>query len=61
MAECKLRGMRRALMVFPLATPLRARVQHVDIARRSDLGPHFEKIAGTIHFALEVGADGNVG
>lgn len=45
--------MRRALLLFLLATPVFARVQRVDIATRADLGPHFEKIAGTIHFALD--------
>jgi len=45
--------MRRALLLFFLATPLLARVDRVDIATRSDLGPHFEKIAGTIHFAVD--------
>src|ERR1700719_1885633 len=52
-AECKLHGMRRALLLFLLATPMLARVDRVDIATRSDLGPHFEKIAGTIHFAVD--------
>src|SRR6266566_8782531 len=51
--EGKLRNVRRALLVFLLATPLFARVQRVDIATRADVGPHFEKIAGTIHFALD--------
>ena len=45
--------MRRFLAVFLLATPLVARVDRVDIATRADLGPHFEKIAGTVHFALD--------
>src|SRR3989442_10136274 len=52
-AECKLRGMRRAAILFFIATPLLARVQSVDVTTRADLGPHFEKIAGTIHFALD--------
>ena len=45
--------MRRALILFLLATPLFARVQRVDIASRADLGPHLEKIAGTIYFAID--------
>src|SRR5438128_10194082 len=49
----KLRGMRRAAILFFIATPLLARVQTVDITTRADLGAHFEKIAGTIHFALD--------
>ncbi|PYQ59020.1 MAG: hypothetical protein DMF58_13190 [Acidobacteria bacterium] len=45
--------MRRAAILFFIATPLLARVQTVDITTRADLGAHFEKIAGTIHFALD--------
>ncbi len=45
--------MRRALLLLFLATPLFARVQRVDVTTRADLGPHLEKIAGTVHFALD--------
>ena len=35
--------MRRALFLFLIATPLLARVDHIDVTR-TDLGPHFEKL-----------------
>src|SRR2546428_730617 len=45
--------MRRAFLIFLIATPLFARVDRVDITTRADLGPHLEKIAGTIHFTVD--------
>ena len=45
--------MRRALLILLVSTPLFARVDRVEIATRSDLGPRFEKIVGKIHFALD--------
>ncbi|HEY8133221.1 MAG TPA: alpha/beta hydrolase domain-containing protein [Thermoanaerobaculia bacterium] len=45
--------MRRALLVLLIATPLFARVDRVEITTQADLGPHLEKIAGKIHFALD--------
>jgi hypothetical protein len=44
--------MRRALFLFLIATPLLARVDHVDVTR-TDLGPHFEKLVGKIYFAVD--------
>ncbi len=44
--------MRRALLLFLIATPLLARVDHVDITR-TDFGSHFEKIVGKVYFALD--------
>jgi hypothetical protein len=44
--------MRRALLLFLIATPLLARVDHVDVTR-TDLGPHFEKIVGRVYFAVD--------
>jgi hypothetical protein len=44
--------MRRALLLFLIATPLLARVDHVDVTR-TDLGPHFEKLVGKIYFAVD--------
>src|SRR5437660_9614336 len=43
--------MRRALLIFLVATPLLARVDHVDVTR-TDLGPHFEKLVGKVYFAV---------
>lgn len=45
--------MRRFLLVFLLASPLFARVTSVDIAQMGELGPHWEKVVGTVHFALD--------
>ena len=44
--------MRRALLIFLVATPLLARVDHVDVIR-TDLGPHFEKLVGKVYFAVD--------
>jgi hypothetical protein len=44
--------MRRALLLFLIATPLFARVDHVDVIR-TDLGPNFEKIVGKVYFAVD--------
>src|SRR5437879_3502079 len=44
--------MRRALLIFLVATPLLARVDHVDVTR-TDLGPHFEKLVGKVYFAVD--------
>src|SRR6266851_7415677 len=44
--------MRRALLLFLIATPLLARVDHVELTR-SDLGPHFEKLVGKVYFAVD--------
>jgi len=44
--------MRRALLIFLIASPLLARVDHVDVAR-TDLGPHFEKLVGKVYFAVD--------
>ena len=44
--------MRRALFLFLIATPLLARVDHVDVTR-TDLGPHFEKLVGKVYFAVD--------
>jgi hypothetical protein len=45
--------MRRTLALVLIAFPLFARVDRVEITKRADLGPHYEKIAGTIHFSLD--------
>ena len=44
--------MRCALLFFVAATAF-ARVDHVDITSRTDLGPHYEKIAGRVYYALD--------
>jgi len=44
--------MRRALFFFLIASPLLARVDHVDLTR-TDLGPHFEKLVGKVYFAVD--------
>lgn len=44
--------MRRALLFFVAATAL-ARVDHVDISSRTDLGPHYEAIAGRVYFKVD--------
>jgi len=43
---------RRALLIFLIATPLLARVDRVDVVR-TDLGPHFEKLVGKVYFAVD--------
>jgi hypothetical protein len=45
--------MRRLVLLFLFAAPLLGRVQRVDVSVRADLGPQLEKIAGTIHFAVD--------
>src|SRR5438132_5251248 len=45
--------MRRALFLFLVAAPLFARVDRIDITTIAALGPHFEKIVGKIHFAVD--------
>src|ERR1700737_3524163 len=44
--------MRRALFLFLIASPLLARVDHLDVTR-TDLGPHFEKLVGKVYFAVD--------
>ena len=53
--------MRRALLILLIAGPLFARVDRVDIATMAELGPHLEKIVGTIHFSLDPGNPHNAG
>lgn len=45
--------MRRALVVFFFAATAFARVDHVDITSRIDLGPHYEKISGRVFYAVD--------
>ncbi len=49
-----MRTLSLALLTLALAWPARAEVTRVDVARRMDLGASgYEKITGTIHFAVD--------